>query len=97
MSKASDEVINEIKQLIQYIMKTLPCITVILSLPIVRADNVRASVIQKNLKLKMKRLLYPCLEHSNVDLSDLGKKGLHLSQKGTKKMARNIISLIKRL
>ena len=69
-SKTSDEVLNEIKQLIKYILKTLPCVTILLSLPIVRADNARASVIQKNLKLKMKRLYYPCLEHSNVDLTD---------------------------
>ena len=96
-SKTSDEVLNEMKQLIRYISKTLPCVTIILSLPIVRADNTRASVIQKHLKLKMKRLFYPCLENSNVDLSDLGKKGLHLNKQGTKKMARNIISLIKRL
>ena len=56
MSKTSDEVINEIKQLIQYITKTLSCVTIILSLPIVRTDNVRVSVIQKIFNLEIKRL-----------------------------------------
>ena len=96
-SKTSDEVLDEIQQLNKYISKTLPCAKIIISLPIMRADNAMASVIQKNLKLKLKRLFYPCLENSNIDLSDLGKKGLHLNQQGTKKMAGNIISLIKRL
>ena len=96
-SKTSDEVLSEIKQIITYITNTLPCVKVIISLPIVRADSTRASTIQKNLKLKLSRLFYPCLENSNVDLSDLGKKGLHLNNQGTKKMAKNIISLIKRL
>ena len=96
-SKTSDEVLNEIEQLTKYISKTLPCAKIIISLPIVRADNARAGIIQKNLKLKLKRLFYPCLENSNIDLSDLGKKGLHLNQQGTRKMAGNIISLIKRL
>ena len=96
-SKTSDEVLSEIKLLITYIKKSLPCVKVIISLPIIRADNTRANTIQKNLKLKLSRLFCPCLEHSNVGLSDLGKKGLHLNFQGTKKMAGNIISLVKRL
>ena len=86
--KTSDEVLRELRKLIEYIEKTLPLSKIILSLPIIRADSSKANTIQKNLKLKLKR--------SNVGLSNLGKKGLHLNNQGTKLVARNI-SLIKRL
>ena len=95
--KTSDEVLREMIKLIEYIEKTLPLSKIILSLPIIRADNNKANTIQKNLKFKLKRLFYPSLDHSNVGLSNLGKKGLHLNNQGTKLVARNIISLIKRL
>ena len=36
------------------------------------------------------------LDNSNIIEYDLGKKGLHFNRHGTKKMAGNIISLIKR-
>ena len=38
-----------------------------------------------------------CLDNSNLTFFHLGQKGLHRSNHGTKKMALNIISLIKRL
>ena len=34
---------------------------------------------------------------SNINEQDLSKKGLHLNERGNKKMAGNIIALIKRL
>ena len=95
--KTSDEVLREMRKLIEYIEKTLPLSKIIVSLPIIRADSNRANTIQKILKYKLKRSFYPSLDHSNVGLSYLGKKGLHLNNQGTKLVARNIISLIKRL
>ena len=97
MGKISDDVLKEITKLAEYITWNLPLTKLIISLPIIRADNSVANAVQKNLKLKLKRLFYPCLDNSNVDLSHLGKKGLHLNHQGTKLMASNIISLIKRL
>ena len=97
VKKTSDEVLNEYKRLTRYIVKRLPHTKIIVSLPIVRADNTRAACIQRNLKCKLQRYFFPCLDNSNVDLSHLGKKGLHLNNHGNKIMARNIISLIKRL
>ena len=95
--KTSDEVLRELTNLVEYIKKVLPTTIVILSLPTVRADNARASAIQKNLTTKLKRSFYPILDNSNISISDLGKKGLHFNAQGTRKMAGNIISLIKRL
>ena len=96
-TKTSDEVLNDFKLLTDYIKKELPSSTLIISLPIIRNDNKVAMQIQKNFGLKLKRLYYPFLDNSNIDLSHLGRKGLHLNNHGTKIMARNIISLITRL
>ena len=67
------------------------------NLPTVRTDNTRASAIQKNLTFKLRRLYYPFLDNCNITASDLGKKGLHFNERGNRKMAGNILSLIKRL
>ena len=95
--KTSDEVLIELKQLINRIKILLPSCTVILSSPLIRADSTRANAIQKNLKVKMRNLYLPCLDNSNINHDHLSKKGLHLNDHGTRKLAKNIISLINRL
>ena len=95
--KTSDEILQEYNMLTAYISNELPCTKLIISLPIIRADSTRANAIQQNLKFKLKRLFYTCLENLNVNLSPIGKKGLHLNNHGTKIMASNIISLIRRM
>ena len=96
-SKTSDEVLNEMKKLLHHLKLLLPFCIIILSLPLVRADNKTAAAVQKNLNVKIRKLFYPFLDNSNITHDHLGKKGLHLNGHGTKKMARNIICLIKRL
>ena len=96
-NKTSDEVLRELECLLEYIRKVLPGSQVIISQPIVRADNIKANQIIKNFNFKLKRLQYKMLDNSNLNVSHLGKRGLHFSDYGTKKMAINIISLIKRL
>ena len=94
----SDEVLSELNTLVSYIKNVLPATTVIISLPTVRTDNVRTSKIQNNFTFKLRRLLYyPFLDNSNIKASDLGKKGLHFNERGNRKMAGNILSLIKRI
>ena len=96
-NKTSCEVLKELRDLVDHIQDLLPDSEIIISLPIVRRDNVVANQIIKNLCLKIKKLDYKFLDNSNLNFSHLGQKGLHLSNYGTKKMALNIISLIKRL
>ena len=81
----------------EFIRKVFPCSQVIVSRPIVRADDIKANQIIKNFNLKLKRLQYNILDNSNLNVSHLGRRGLHFSDYGTKKMTINIISLIKRL
>ena len=97
VGKTSDNVLNEYKMLTTYISNKLPGAKLITSLPIVRTDCSRANAIQQNLKFKLQGLDFMYLDNSNVNLSHLGKKGLHLNNHGTKIVAKNIISLVREL
>ena len=96
-SNTSDEVLKELVTLTEYIKYVLPSSSLIISLPTVRTDNMTANQVRKNLNLKLKRLDYMFLDNSNLYASHLGKKGLHFNDHCIRKMASNIISLIKRL
>ena len=96
-NKTSCEILKELRDLFDHIQEQLPDSEIIISLPIVRRDNAAANQIVKNLCLKIKKLNYKFLDNSNLTFSHLGQKGLHLNNHGTKKMALNIISLIKHL
>ena len=98
MSKTSDEVLLDLTKIKQHIETLLPSCTLIISQPIVRADNNKAAQIVKNLNTKIKRSISGMkLDNSNIKVKHLGTKGLHLNGYGTRMMAGNIISLIRRL
>ena len=96
-TKTSDEVLEELKKLKNFIENLIPSTKVIISLPTIRSDNSRANIIIKHLNLKLKRLELAHLDNSNINESHLGRKGLHFNQRGIKCMAKNIITLIKQL
>ena len=93
----SDEILKRIQKLKQYIEKKLPSCIVYISLPTERSDNQIANAIVRNLNRKLKKTDLLLLENSNITARHIGRKGLHFNDNGTKEMASNIISLIKRL
>ena len=97
IAKTSDEILMELINLKEYIEKSMPECTVIISLPTIRTDSARGNKILENLKVKLKKMDYELLDNSNINAFHLGEKGLHLNRRGTGKIASNIISLMKRL
>ena len=97
VNRTSDEVLKDLKRLKEYIERVLKSTKVYISLPTVRTDNTRANNIIRNLNIKLKKLNYTLLDNCNINEHHLGKKGLHFNNHGTRKMASNIISLIKSL
>ena len=93
----SDDVLKELKRLKDHIQVVLPKSRIYFSLPTRRTDDNRANTIILNLNTKLKKLGYFILDNSNIRDYHLGKKGLHLNDYGTKQMASNIISFIRRL
>ena len=97
MYSTSDKVLKELERLKTHIHKALPSCTIYYSLPTPRTDNNKANVIIRNLNTKLKKSNYLLLDNSNINEQHLGKKGLHFNAHGTRKMASNIISLIKQM
>ena len=97
-TKTSDVVIQELNKLTKYIKIVLPSSQLIISLPTMRFDNKvpKAIVSMVNFKL-LKEANYYFLDNSNITEEHIGKKGLHFNAQGVKIMAKNIISLIRKL
>ena len=97
VNSTSDEVLNKLKHLKEDIEKRLPSCIVYISLPTIRTDNTQANTIIRNLNVKLNQLNYLLMENSNIREIHLRKRGLHINDHGNRKMANNILSLIKRL
>ena len=93
----SDIIFNNLLDLKIYIESQLDGVTVILSCPITRVDSTKAKLTVNNLTEKIKLLGIKHLLNVNVDENCLGRKGLHLNQRGVGRFAMNLISLIRRL
>ena len=72
-------------------------IHVTLSCPVVRSDNGLANTKLIALRNKLKRNGLSIVNNENITYDHLGKKGLHLSRRGTGRLAMNMISYIQRL
>ena len=97
VSKTSDVILDEILDLKKHVENVVPGINVVISKMIMRSDNIKANILLGNVNTKLIKLGVPLLDHSNILCSDLGRKGLHLNEVGTKKLALNIISFIRKM
>ena len=84
VSKTSDQILDEILDLKKHVENVVPGTNVIISKLIIRSDNPKANSISGNVNRKLVKLGINLLDHSNISLDDLGLKGLHLNEKGTK-------------
>ena len=79
-----------------YIEHILPAVKVFISCPIIRADNIRANHVLRQLDKDLK-LYCDVVDNDEIDDSCLGQKGLHLNAKGSTRLATNFISQMKRI
>ena len=94
--KTAEEIFTEITNLKSHIENILPNAKVFISCPVIRRDNLRANSVLLELNKAIKAL--DCaIKNDNVDYTCLGKKGLHLNEKGAGRLAINYISLMRRL
>ena len=96
-SKTSNEILDQILDLKKHVENVVPGINVVVSKMIIRAGNPKANTILGNVNKKLLKLGIKLLDHSNISLNDLGRKGLHLNEIGIKKLALNIISFIRKM
>ena len=95
-NKTADQIFEEISNLKRYIEDILPSAKIFVSCPLVRLDNSHANLVLRQLDEKLKALPY-IIKNDNLDVTCLGKKGLHLNPKGSGRLALNYISLMRRL
>ena len=92
--KPAEQIFTEIANLKRYIEDVIPGVKVILSCPVIRADNIKANHTLRRLEESI-RSTFTFVCNNNVDVSCLGKKGLHLNPKGAGRLAMNYISLMR--
>ena len=88
---------DKILSLKQCIEKILPESKIIISNIIERLGNRKVALSLKQLNEHLCSLKVDTVDNSNIGKESLGKKGLHLSPKGSGKLAINFMKKIKNL
>ncbi len=89
--KSSYDIVNELVLLRKFIQRNLPSGKVVLSAPIMRTDHKLANATIRDINNALKSLPNTIL-NEKIDAFCLGRKGLHLNDKGSGKLAMNFIS-----
>ena len=98
VKKTSDIIIDDISRLKHFIELQLPDTKIIISCPIMRTDDAKASLTIKHIISKMKFTMVDSFLNDNVSFVCLGRKGLHLNSKGVGRLAAvNLLSRMRRL
>ena len=95
VSDSSMVILKKIKSLISHIKINNPECRIIISQPVRRTDNGKATLTLNNLNKLLAELDVDKIDNSNIDVSCLGKRGLHLNSIGTGKLALNFIKFLK--
>ena len=97
ISKSSRNIYTEITNLRSYIEDCFPETKVVVSCPVLRTDNQKANRTLQEVDSKLKGSNFDLVLNDNITDTHLGKKGLHLNDKGSGRLAVNFINHIKRL
>ena len=97
LKENADEIFNELLELKNEILRTLPSCHVIISTPTQRKDNMKANSKLKVLNQKIAALGMERINNNNIVEADLGRKKLHLNMKGTDKLAKNFTNYLRTL
>ena len=92
---SADDMFDQLMDLKAFAEDKVANIKVTLSLPIVRTDNNLANAKQIQLKNRLKRSGLEVIVNDDIEKEDLARKGLHLKNSGTRKLAKNIIEYLK--
>ena len=95
VSKTSRQILDDLLQLKNEVLKTLPNCNVIISKPTIRIDNGKAALTLRNLNQHLTELKVDSIDNSNIKQMHIGRKGLHLNNKGKDKLALNFFHKIR--
>ena len=95
VSKTSRQILDDLLQLKNEILKTLPNCNVIISKPTMKVDNGKAALTLKHLNEHLSQLKVDSIDNSNIKSMHIGRKGLHLNNKSKDKLALNFFHKIR--
>ena len=87
----SDKILDALLDLKKVIESELPECEVVISIPIMRTDKEAAGQMIESLNRKLKSLDLNIIDNNNITNKDLGRRGLHLNNRGISKFAGNIL------
>ena len=76
-------------------MKAIPEINITISCPTIRMDNQKARLTILNIRKKLSVLNINIIDYENINQGHLGRRGLHLNNKGSARLAMNYLSRIR--
>ena len=91
------QIVNDLLALKQFVKGKLQNCNVILSMPIKRCDNQKASATVNLVNEQLSQLNIDIIENKNMSDKHLGRHGLHLTNHGRVRLAMNFISYVKKL
>ena len=97
VSKTSRQIYDELLQLKQYIINTLPTCRVIVSRPTIRTDNGKAALTLSNFNKLLGQLEVDFIDNVNIKEVHLGKKVRHLNKKGKNRLELNFLQKLRNL
>ena len=94
-SKTSKDILKSLTDLKDVIRVQLPSTKVIFSTPIKRFDNPKSQLCVDHLSTNLRESGHEIVDNINIQSDGIGKKGLHLNNKGIGKFAINLIKKVR--
>ena len=95
-TNTSTKITDDLLILKSSISKQLLSCRIVLSKPIIRHDNGKASLTLRNVNKHLSALQSECIETDNISSQRLGRKGLHLNPKGKGRLALNFMKQVRK-
>ena len=94
-NKSSQSLLEELLRLKSFLQSKFMC-DVILSCPTYRFDDQKANVTLRNLRNNLLSLEIPVISNANITDIHIWKKGLHLNERGSGRLAMNYLSYMRK-
>ena len=94
INKSSQTILEDLLKLKSFLQSKFEC-EVIISCPTYRFDNPKANSTLRNLRNIIVDLNIPVISNDNITDIHIGKRGLHLNERGSRRLAVNYLSYMR--
>ena len=94
--KPQISIVSELLLLKKWILSVIPEVIIAISCPTIRSDNQKAKLTILNIRKKLSDLKVNIIANDNINEDHLGRKGLHLNNRGSARLAMNYLAHIRK-